>query len=213
MKKEKFFTLLFIFVLSNYTKVFTQNFQENKVKSKFDFKIIGSFGNGIMENSNLSNYIVTSNSLDLFVNFNINNKFGIASGIGYIYVNGNFDLNDGYVFHNRNYIKIPILLTYELPLSDKLSIVSNFGFYTSKIVKDEYTSNENVYTNFYTNWSFGMQLGLGFVHKINDNFSAGFNYLGFSDLNSQKSNNTLIFDNNQKLKNINSFGFIVSLTY
>ena len=83
MKKLNYF-LLFICVLSlNLIKA------QDKKESKFNIIASGGIGYGIVENDNEPNYNLNSNNGDILLNYRINQKFGIASGIGMNELTGN----------------------------------------------------------------------------------------------------------------------------
>ena len=92
-------------------------------------------------------------------------------------------------------------------------MIGNFGFYTQNIITDEYRFLNISQKDVYEGWNFGSQLGLGFVFKMFDNFSAGVNYSGQSDFNFSKfnSNNNSGINNKQNLKNMNSIGVVLMI--
>ena len=202
MKKIKF-TLLFICFLTFINQIQAQEKKEEKV-SKFNIIAYGGIGYAIVKNDNEPNYNLNSNSGDILLNYRINQKFGVATGIGIAELSGNGFNSLGNFYHERTTLKIPLLATLDYKISEKIKMIGNFGFYTQNISTDEYRFLNNSQKNIYEGWNFGTQLGLGFVFKMFDNFSAGINYSGQSDFSKFKTNNNLGINDKQKLKNLNS---------
>ena len=207
MKKIKF-TLLFICFLSFINQIQAQEKKEEKV-SKFNIIAYGGIGYAIVKNDNEPNYNLNSNSGDILLNYRINQKFGVATGIGIAELSGNGFNSLGNFYHERTTLKIPLLATLDYKISEKIKMIGNFGFYTQNITTDEYRFLNVSQKDVYEGWNFGSQLGLGFVFKLFDNFSAGVNYSGQSDFSKFKSTNNSGINDKQKLKNLNSIGVVL----
>ena len=209
MKKIKF-TLLFICFLSFINQIQAQEKKEEKV-SKFNIIAYGGIGYAIVKNDNEPNYNLNSNSGDILLNYRINQKFGVATGIGIAELSGNGFNSLGNFYHERTTLKIPLLATLDYKISEKIKMIGNFGFYTQNITTDEYRFLNVSQKDVYEGWNFGSQLGLGFVFKLFDNFSAGVNYSGQSDFSKFKSTNNSGINDKQKLKNLNSIGVVLMI--
>jgi len=207
MKKIKF-TLLFICFLTFINQIQAQEKKEEKV-SKFNIIAYGGIGYAIVKNDNEPNYNLNSNSGDILLNYRINQKFGVATGIGIAELSGNGFNSLGNFYHERTTLKIPLLATLDYKISEKIKMIGNFGFYTQNITTDEYRFLNVSQKDVYEGWNFGSQLGLGFVFKLFDNFSAGVNYSGQSDFSKFKSTNNSGINDKQKLKNLNSIGVVL----
>lgn len=207
MKKIKF-TLLFICFLTFINQIQAQEKKEEKV-SKFNIIAYGGIGYAIVKNDNEPNYNLNSNSGDILLNYKINQKFGVATGIGIAELSGNGFNSLGNFYHERTTLKIPLLATLDYKISEKIKMIGNFGFYTQNITTDEYRFLNVSQKDVYEGWNFGSQLGLGFVFKLFDNFSAGVNYSGQSDFSKFKSTNNSGINDKQKLKNLNSIGVVL----
>ena len=207
MKKIKF-TLLFICFLTFINQIQAQEKKEEKV-SKFNIIAYGGIGYAIVKNDNEPNYNLNSNSGDILLNYRINQKFGVATGIGIAELSGNGFNSLGNFYHERTTLKIPLLATLDYKISEKIKMIGNFGFYTQNITTDEYRFLNVQQKDVYEGWNFGSQLGLGFVFKLFDNFSAGVNYSGQSDFSKFKSTNNSGINDKQKLKNLNSIGVVL----
>lgn len=162
--------------------------QEEK-ESKFNLTGYGGIGYGIVENDNEPNYNLNNSIGEFHLNYNINKKFGIATGIGLNELSGNGFNSVGNFFHERSLLKIPLLFTMGYKLSEKFGFFSNLGFYGQNIIKDEYRFLNNTQKDVYEGWNFGAQLGVGFVFEMFDNLSAGINYNVQSDFSKFRSNN------------------------
>ena len=203
MKKTNYILLFIFFLTANLIHA------QDEKESKFNIIAYGGIGYGIVENDNEPNYNLNSNSGEILLNYNINQKFGIATGIGLNELTGNGFNSLGNFYHERTLLKIPLLATMNYNLSDKFRIVANLGLYGQNIVKDEYQFINVTQKDIYEGWNFGAQLGLGFVFEMFDNFSAGINYNGQSDFSKFESNNNQGISDKQKMKNLSSIGIIL----
>ena len=209
MKKTKF-TLLIICFLTFISQIQAQEKNEEK-ESKFNIIAYGGIGYAIVKNNNEPSYNLNSNSGDILLNYRINQKFGVATGIGIAELSGNGFNSLGNFYHERTTLRIPLLATLDYKISEKIKMIGNFGFYTQNISTDEYRFLNISQKDVYEGWNFGSQLGLGFVFKMFDNFSAGVNYSGQSDFSKFKSNNNSGINDKQKLKNLNSIGVVLMI--
>ncbi|OUS03097.1 hypothetical protein A9Q86_01860 [Flavobacteriales bacterium 33_180_T64] len=204
--KKPHYILIFIFFLT----VNLVQAQDEK-ESKFNIIGYGGIGYGIVENDNEPNYNLNNNGGEILLNYRINQKFGIATGIGLNELTGNGFNSIGNFYHERTMLKVPLLATMNYNVSDKFRMIANFGLYTQNIAKDEYRFLNNSQKDIYNGWNFGVQLGLGFLFELYDNFSAGINYNGQSDFSNFKTDNNQGINDQQKLKNLNSMGIILMI--
>ncbi|MCI2230467.1 PorT family protein [Polaribacter sp. MSW13] len=181
--------------------------QEEK-ESKFNIITYAGIGYSIVQNDNQPNYNLNSNGGDFLLNYRINKKFGIATGIGLNELSGNGFNSVGNFYHERTLIKIPLIATMDYNVYDKFRVIANFGFYTQNIAKDEYQFLNSTQKNIFKGWNFGTQIGLGFVFEVFDNFNFGINYIGQIDLSKFKTTNNQII-NDEQLTNLNTVGIIV----
>lgn len=209
MKKTKF-TLLFICFLTFVSQMQAQEKNEEK-ESKFNIIGYGGIGYAIVKNDNEPSYNLNSNSGDIILNYRINQKYGVATGIGITELSGNGFNSLGNFYHERIILKIPLLATLDYTISEKIKMIGNFGLYTQNITTDEYRFLNISQNGVYGGWNFGTQLGLGFVFKMFDHFSVGVNYTGQSDFSKFKSNNNLGMSDKQKLKNMNLIGVVLMI--
>ena len=206
MKKTNYILLFIFFFTFNLIQA-----QDEKKESKFNLIGYGGIGYGIVENDNEPNYNLNSNSGEILLNYNINQKFGIATGIGMNELSGNGFNSVGNFYHERTLLKIPLLFTMGSKLSENFRVFANLGFYGQNIIKDEYRFLNNTQKDVYDGWNFGAQIGIGFVFEMFDNFSAGINYNGQSDFSKFESNNNVGINDKQKMKNLNSIGIILMI--
>ena len=181
--------------------------QEEK-ESKFNIITYAGIGYSIVQNDNQPNYNLNSNGGDFLLNYRINKKFGIATGIGLNELSGNGFNSNGNFYHERTLIKIPLIATMDYNVYDKFSVIANFGFYAQNIAKDEYQFLNSTQKNIFKGWNFGTQIGLGFVFEVFDNFNFGINYIGQIDLSKFKTTNNQTI-NDEQLTNLNTVGIIV----
>jgi len=206
MKKSNYILLFIFFLTFNLIQA-----QDEKKESKFNLIGYGGIGYGIVENDNEPNYNLNSNSGEILLNYNINQKFGIATGIGMNELSGNGFNSVGNFYHERILLKVPLLFTMGSKLSENFRVFANLGFYGQNIIKDEYRFLNNTQEDVYDGWNFGAQIGVGFVFEMFDNFSAGINYNGQSDFSKFETNNNVGINDKQKMKNLNSIGIILMI--
>lgn len=205
MKKSNYI-LLFILVLS-----FNLMQSQEEKESKFNILAYGGIGYGIVENDSEPNYNLNSNNGEILLNYNINEKVGIATGIGLNELSGNGFNSIGAFYHERTLLKVPLLVTLSSKFSDDFSVFANVGVYGQNIIKDEYRFLNNTQKDIFEGWNFGLQIGVGLMFDVSENFGLGINYSGQSDFSKFDSNNNSGINDEQKMNNLNSFGFIFML--
>jgi opacity protein-like surface antigen len=181
--------------------------QEEK-ESKFSIIANGATGYGIIESDNEPSYNLNGSAANILINYKINKIFGIATGIGLSTLTGNGFNSIGNFYHERTSLKVPILATLDYNVSEKFSVIANFGFYTQNIIEDEYRFLNNTQKDIYDGWNFGTQIGLGFIFELLNYFSLGLNYNVQSDLSNFKTTNNQGINDQQKLKVLSSTGII-----
>lgn len=202
MKKSNYILLFTLFLTFSLMQA-----QEEK-ESKFNIIVYGGIGYGIVENDNEPNYNLNSNALEILVNYNINKKFGIATGIGLNELSGNGFNSIGNFYHERTLLKIPLLFTMGSNVTENLKLFTNFGFFGQNIINDEYRFLNETQKDIYNGWNFGAQFGFGFAFEMFDNYSIGINYNAQSDLSKFGSNNNAGINDKQKFTNLNSVGIL-----
>jgi opacity protein-like surface antigen len=202
MKKSNYILLFTLFLTFSLVQA-----QEEK-ESKFNIIVYGGIGYGIVENDNEPNYNLNSNALEILVNYNINKKFGIATGIGLNELSGNGFNSIGNFYHERTLLKIPLLFTMGSNVTENLKLFTNFGFFGQNIINDEYRFLNETQKDIYKGWNFGAQFGFGFAFEMFDNYSIGINYNAQSDLSKFGSNNNAGINDKQKFTNLNSVGIL-----
>jgi long-subunit fatty acid transport protein len=202
MKKSNYILLFTLFL------TFTLVQAQEEKESKFNIIVYGGIGYGIVENDNEPNYNLNSNTLEILVNYNINKKFGIATGIGLNELSGNGFNSIGNFYHERTLLKIPLLFTTSSNVTENLRLFANFGFFGQNIINDEYRFLNETQKDVYNGWNFGAQFGFGFAFEMFDNYSIGINYNAQSDLSKFESNNNAGINDKQKFTNLNSVGIL-----
>jgi opacity protein-like surface antigen len=202
MKKSNYILLFTLFLTFSLVQA-----QEEK-ESKFNIIVYGGIGYGIVENDNEPNYNLNSNTIEILVNYNINKKFGIATGIGLNELSGNGFNSIGNFYHERTLLKIPLLFTMGSNVTENLKLFTNFGFFGQNIINDEYRFLNETQKDIYKGWNFGAQFGFGFAFEMFDNYSIGINYNAQSDLSKFGSNNNAGINDKQKFTNLNSVGIL-----
>lgn len=201
--KNAVYLLMFIsFLISNLSQG-----QEQK-ESGFSLVGYGGIGYGIVENDRQPNYNLNSNHGEFLLNYSINKGLGLATGVGINELTGNGFNEQGNFYHERAFLRVPLLITLGSEVSESLRIIANLGFYGQNIIKDQYSFQNASQTDVYDGWNIGAQFGLGFMFRMLDKVSAGINYHGQSDFSKLESANNTGIRDKQRIQNLNSVGII-----
>lgn len=210
MKNLKFITFLLglFFTIS----AVGQENETESTKSTISVIAYGGIGYGNVDNDKEANYNLNSNSGDLVVNFKFSKYYGVATGLGLNQLSGNGFNSAGNFYHERDLIKIPVLLTLDKNVGNNFRLFGYLGPYAQTIINDEYRFVFTKVEDVYEGWNFGFQLGLSFLYDVSDCVSLGLNYSGQSDFTNFETRNNQIINDEQRLKNLNTVGlmFIVS---
>jgi len=179
--------------------------QENDY-SKFRVLMLSGIGNSIVENDNEVNYVLNTNNAEILLNYKFSKSYGVASGVGINELRGNGFNSLGNFFHERNQLKIPVVLTGDYDVLDKMKVVFTLGVYAQTILKDEFSFVDFKAKNVYEGWNFGTQISFGFLFEVFENFSIGLNYLGQSDFSKLETKENAPFSEKQKIVNLNAVG-------
>ncbi|KAB8155182.1 outer membrane beta-barrel protein [Kordia sp. TARA_039_SRF] len=214
--------LVFAFILS-FTLVNAQNdaeTHENKktvydynqdTTSKFSLITFGGVGYAIMDNENQPDYNLDASTADILLHYTIGNRWGIATGLGFNRLSGSgFDNTGNNFYHTRGTLKIPVLLSGNYNLSQRVRLVANIGLYAQTIIKDEFefaggTSVGEVYEG----WGFGLQSGIGLSYNIDSKISLGIMINTQGDFNRGYDADTTVGPPvSQRIKSINTVGLL-----
>ncbi len=204
MKISNYVLLIALFLTSNVLLA-----QDEEQKSKFKLITTGGIGFGIVNNDDQPDYNLNSNSAEILLNYNFNESYGIATGIGFYELTGTGFDSIGNFYHQRNFLKIPLLLTMNYGFTDKIKFTGNIGGYAQVVAKDEYRYLNNTIEDRYEGWNFGLQIGFALLFELTDKFEVGVNYSGQSDFTKLESNSNSGISDEQRMKNLNTFGLIL----
>jgi hypothetical protein len=192
-----------------------QGQEKNEEEKKSKFQIIGQSGIGFaaIKSDNQPTYNLNSIAGEILLNYKFSDKSGIAIGFGHNELTGNGFNVVGNFYHERTFIKIPLIYTTEYKLAKKLKYLSNIGLYAQTIVRDEYQFLNNTEKNIYGGWNYGLEATISLVYQIYDKFGAGINFSGQSDFTKLKTNQNQIINDQQRVKNQNSVGIILLFNF
>ena len=211
MKNLKSLVLILAILISSVC--FSQEETEGKSNSRISVIAYGGIGYGNVDNDREANYDLNSNYGDLIVNYRFSNHFGIASGVGLNQLTGNGFNSFGQFYHERDIVKIPLLLTVDNKIGNHFELFCYLGPYAQTIINDEYSFMNGKVKDVYEGWNFGFQLGLGFLYQVSDQFSAGLNYTGQSDFTNFETDTNQLINDEQKMKNLNIVGVMFILSF
>jgi hypothetical protein len=185
--------------------------EKNEKEKKSKFQIIGSgnIGFAIVKSDLEPTYNLNTNGGEILLNYKFSDKNGVAIGFGHTELTGNGFNSVGNFYHQRSFIKIPLLYTMEYQIAEKIKYLSNFGFYAQTIFKDEYQFLNNTEKSIYSGWNFGAEASIGIVFEVSEKFSAGINFSGQFDFTKLKTNKNQIINDQQRIESQNSLGLLL----
>lgn len=204
MKANTIFTvvLCFIFGLS-----FAQKTENTRV-SKFNLDLSINVGTGRVDNENQPNYNLDAIVSEALLTYNFSNQFGVATGIGYTQLSGNGFNSNGNFYHERDVIRIPLMLTTGRNFGEKLRLYANIGLYGQVIVNDEFQYLTNTENDVYEGWSFGFNGNIGLLYELTTKFSMGVNFATQSDFSAVETSDNASINDEQRLDRVNTFGLL-----
>lgn len=205
MKKTAYIVALLCLFISN--SLLAQDDKDSKISIIAN----GGIGYGIMNNDDEADYNLNSNSGELLINFKLSERTGIATGVGLYELTGNGFNSLGNFFHQRSFIKVPVLLTQDYSFNENFKMLASFGVYGQGIVKDEYRFVNNTQEDVFEGWNFGAQIGVGLLYDVTKEFSLGVNFTGQSDFTRLESNSGSGINDEQRMKNLNTIGMVFML--
>ena len=205
MNKLRFTFLLAVFF--SLRLIYAQELKE----SKFSFIGYGGIGFGTVENENALNYNLNSNSGAILFNYKIAKKVGISSGIGLNKLSGNGSNYLGDFNHIRTVVKIPLLVSFDSNIAEKIKIMFFVGPYIQHIAEDEFRYLNERQQDVFEGWNIGGQFNLSFLYEFIDKVSVGLNYNCQSDITKFQTVPTKFFFDEQRLNNLNNIGVIFQI--
>jgi len=207
--KNNYYVLFVFLLIFNVIQAQENNKEIKEKKSKFE--IIGTSGIGfaILKSNNEPTYNLNSNSGEILFNYKFSKRDGIAIGIAHNQLTGNGFNSVGNFYHERSFIRIPLLYTMEYKLTNKIRYITNLGVYAQTIIKDKYQFLNNTQTNIYGGWNFGLEANLGFVFEVSKRIDLGINLSGQSDFDKFSTKDNQIISDQQKIKDQYLIGLLV----
>lgn len=205
--------LLVIFMFS-FVQLNAQNYDS---QSKFSIFTYGGIGFAKIENDNESSYNLNVSSAELLIFYRIGKAYGVATGVGFDSFSGNAFNSTGNFYHERNSLRIPLLLMYNYNISKSVKIFGNIGFYGRNISSDEYqAANVMTIVDTYEGWNFGMQTSIGLGYNFSERSSMGLsinNQGDFTNIESVSTNVNTGSKNQQKTKGMYTIGLSFSFGF
>lgn len=179
--------------------------------SKFSFVTYGGIGYAVVDNDNQPNYNLNASTADFLLNYNIANRFGIATGIGIDRLTGTGFGSGGNFYHERGTLRIPLLLSTNYNLSPKVRLVANIGLYARTIIRDEYSFINGDADDLYEGWNFGLQTAIGLSYNFNHKTSLGIMFSTQGDFSRVESDANTGFNDEQKITGLNTIGLLFTI--
>ena len=193
MKRKIFALVVPIMVLS-----FAVNAQENKV-SKFNLQLSYGIGSSVIQNEGINTRLGTT-SVEILGTYQFKENLGISTGFSGLGLNGNSFNENGNYNQTRGVFRIPVLLTANKHLNEKIQFITSGGMFVNHIVEDSYEYVNSTQDFQFENWSMGVQGRLGISYNVSSNVAFGgaynvqYNFSEFSKnqngIDSRMSTNT-----------------------
>lgn len=213
--KNNYYVLLLFLLTFNFISAQEKEAQEKEAQEKKEkkskFEIIGQAGIGfaVIKSDNEPKYNLNSNSGELLLNYKFSDKFGLATGFGHNQLSGNGFNSVGSFYHERSTLKIPLLITLQDHLSEKIDFLVNFGFYGQTIIKDEYQFLNTTQSNVYEGWNFGAEVAIGILFDLTEKMKIGVNFSTQADLSKFSTKDNQAINDKQKIENQNLVGLLL----
>lgn len=179
--------------------------------ARFSFLTYGGIGYAVVDNDNQPNYNLDASTVDFLLHYRIGKRYGIATGIGLDQLSGNAFNVGGNFYHERSTLRIPVLLSANYNLSNKVRLVANIGLYGKTIIKDEYSFVGGTVEDVYEGWSFGLQSGIGLSYNFNHKISIGVMFSTQGDFNRIDSDPSKGVTDEQKISGVNTVGLMFTI--
>jgi len=214
------FGLLFLFIFSVAT-LNAQNDQDNQnnydynvqSSSKFSFIMYGGVGYAMIDNDDQPNYNMDANTVDILLHYSIGKRLGIATGIGFNQLSGTgFDDVGTNFYHERDMLRIPLLLSGNYNLAPRVRLVANIGVYAQTIITDDFSfPGNNTVGDVYEGWNFGLQSSIGMSYNFNQRISLGLMLNTQGDFSRFDVSSDFVFDNRQRVRSVNTVGLLFTV--
>jgi hypothetical protein len=162
-----------------------------------------------VENEFDPNYDLNVGFVDFILNYRFNETLGISTGLSVHSMTGNGFNQMGNFSKSRSDFKIPLLLSTNYTVTDKINVVLDLGVYARSIISDEERYLNFTLEDVYSGWGFGFQTTFSFLFDVSDLLSVGINYNSLIDFNEFETNNVNITNQKQSLGAFNALGVVV----
>lgn len=204
--KKKLHFLSFVFSIMFFAVSHSQD--DDMTFNRFDLTATTGIGYGQAKNDNEPNYNLSANVGEVLLSYNFNNSFGLSTGLGWLQLSGNGFNSSGNFYHERDLLKIPLLVRSSQKLTNTLSLLLSAGFYAQTIINEEFRFLTTVENDVYGGWSFGFQGYFGFQYDVSNNWSVGINVSTQSDFNKLKTEGSASFSDEQSIETLNTVGLL-----
>ena len=206
------YAIIIVFSLIFNTQGIAQDDTTNDF-NRFDLTLVTGIGYGKVENDNEPNYDLNANVGEAHITYNFSEAFGLSTGLGFLQLSGNGFNSNGNFYHERDPLKIPLMIRSNKNIGDKFSLTISAGFYGQTIINDEYryllTTEEDVFGG----WTFGFQGYFGFGYEVSDNWTVGLNVSTQSDFNKFETENNVSLNDEQRITTLNTIGLMFGLRF
>ena len=183
MKRKILALVIPIMVLSS-----SINAQEKK-PSKFNLQLSYGIGSSVIQNEGINTRLGTT-SVEILGTYQFKENLGISTGFSGLGLNGNSFNENGNYNQTRGVFRIPVLLTANKYLNEKIQFITSGGLFVNHIVEDSYEYVNSTEDLQFENWSLGVQGRLGISYDVSSKAALGVAYniqYNFSDFSKNQN--------------------------
>ena len=183
MKRKILALVIPIMVLSS-----SINAQEKK-PSKFNLQLSYGIGSSVIQNEGINTRLGTT-GVEILGTYQFKENLGISTGFSGLGLNGNSFNENGNYNQTRGVFRIPVLLTANKYLNEKIQFITSGGLFVNHIVEDSYEYVNSTEDFQFENWSMGVQGRLGISYNVSSKAALGGAYniqYNFSDFSKNQN--------------------------
>lgn len=181
--------------------------------SQFRLLAHGGIGFGNIQNESAPNYNLNLQYFEVLFNYKFTENYGIATGIGLNEFSGNGFNESGNFYHERDELRIPLLVTADYDFDDKIKAIVGVGLYGKTNTSDDFRFLNRLEKDVFSDWGFGVQANFGLVFKLSELYSFGLNFNTQSDFSDYEANTGNSFSGEQRMKGVTALGVLVMMQF
>ena len=187
-------------------------FSQETNKDNLSVMLTSGIGYGKAENENQTDYDLNSNDAEALITWLFNEHYGVTTGVGLNRLSGNAFNVQGNFYHQRDEVKIPLLLTIDEELG-QVTFIGHVGPYIAFITNDEYQHTGYTAENYFDGSSVGLEIRTALAYQLEENVSFGIAFNGQSAITKQETTNSAPLQDEQRIINLDQLGLILAFDF